>query len=141
MAEYFLKRFCDRMGRSQLGLCESTRLALLSHDFPGNVRELEHAMERAVALCAGDCISPSDLPDSFLAARSTGGPDWQQPLHDGHLPDDMPRCSLAEARGASEQRLILDALARTNGRKAEAAKLLNISRKTLWEKLKPINQT
>lgn len=140
MAEYFLKRFCDRMGRAQLGLCEATSLTLLSYAFPGNVRELEHAMERAAALCAGDCISPSDLPDSFLAARSTGGPDWQQPLHDGHLPDDMPRCSLAEARGASEQRLILDALARSGGRKAEAAKLLNISRKTLWEKLKQINQ-
>lgn len=141
MAEYFIKRFCDQMGRPQLGLCESTRLALLSHDFPGNVRELEHAMERAVALCAGDCISPADLPDSFLAARSEGGPDWQQPLHDEYQPDDIPRHSLADARGASERRMILDALARTGGRKAEAARMLNISRKTLWEKLKQINKT
>ena len=141
MAEFFVKKFCDRMNRPQLGICEATRSILLSYEFPGNVRELEHAMERAAALCPGDCISPADLPDCFLAARSSGGPDWQRPIGEHYRPEDLPPSSLADAREESERRLILDALARTGGRKAEAAKLLNISRKTLWEKLKLINHT
>jgi len=145
MAEFFLKRFSERMERPQLGICEATRSVLLSYDYPGNVRELEHAIERAVALCPGSCISPADLPEQFVAARSSGGPDWQQPLSvragDQYRPDDAAPATLANAREESERRLILDALIRTGGRKAEAAKLLNISRKTLWEKLKLINQT
>ena len=145
MAEFFLKRFSERMERPQLGICEATRSVLLSYDYPGNVRELEHGIERAVALCPGSCISPADLPEQFVAARSSGGPDWQQPLSvragDQYRPDDAAPATLANAREESERRLILDALVRTGGRKAEAAKLLNISRKTLWEKLKLINQT
>jgi len=145
MAEFFLKRFSERMDRPQLGICEATRAVLLSYDYPGNVRELEHAIERAVALCPGSCISPADLPEQFVAARSSGGPDWQQPLSvragDQYRPDDAAPATLANAREESERRLILDALVQTGGRKAEAAKLLNISRKTLWEKLKLINQT
>jgi PAS domain S-box-containing protein len=145
MAEYFLKKFSDRMERPLPGICEATRSVLLSYDYPGNVRELEHAIERAVALCPGDCISPADLPEQFVAARSSGGPDWQHPLSerpaDHYRPDDLDSPTLANGREESERRLILDALARTGGRKAEAAKLLNISRKTLWEKLKLINQT
>jgi len=144
MAEYFVKKFCDRMERPLLSICESTRSVLLSYEYPGNVRELEHAIERAVALCPGDCISPADLPDQFVAARSSAGFDWQPPfspspsLHD-HSSDVEP-LTLAIARGESERRLILDALTRTGGRKAEAAKLLNISRKTLWEKMKSVDK-
>lgn len=145
MAEYFLKKFSTRMERPLLGICEATRSVLLSYDYPGNVRELEHAIERAVALCPGDCISPADLPEQFVAARSAGGPDWQHPLSaksaDHYRPDDLDPPTLANGREESERRLILDALARTGGRKADAAKLLNISRKTLWEKLKLINHT
>ena len=145
MAEFFLKKFSERMDRPQLVICEATRAVLLSYDYPGNVRELEHAIERAVALCLGACISPADLPEQFVAARSSGGPDWQQPLSvrtgDYYRPDNATPATLANAREESERRLILDALVRTGGRKAEAAKLLNISRKTLWEKLKLINQT
>ena len=145
MAEYFVKKFSDRMERPLLSICESTRAVLLSYEYPGNVRELEHAIERAVALCPGDCISPADLPDQFVAARSAGGPDWQNPLaarpSQQYLPDDVDPPTLANAREESERRLILDALTRTGGRKAEAAKLLNISRKTLWEKMKLVNQS
>lgn len=142
MAEFFIKRFCERMGRPQLGICGTTRSILLSYDYPGNVRELEHAMERAAALCPGDCISPADIPEQFLAAKSPGGPDWQHPYQEKqYRPDDAPAETLADAREESERRMILDALARTGGRKADAAKLLNISRKTLWEKLKIINHT
>ncbi len=144
MAEFFVKRFSERMERSRLGVCEATRTVLLSYDYPGNVRELEHAIERAVALCPGDCISPADLPEHFLAARSNGPVVRSQPAAawaaDQYRPDDGGTSSLADAREESERRLILDALTRTGGRKAEAAKLLNISRKTLWEKLKGINQ-
>lgn len=131
LAEYFVGWFTQHMDKSIQGLCEGTRSLLLAHDYPGNVRELENAMEHAVALCQGTCIAPQDLPTSFLAARSDGlHQDFSHPLADGGT------TSLFRTREQYERQVILDALERTGGRKAEAAKLLNISRKTLWEKLK-----
>ncbi len=132
MAEFFLKKFCERMNRPLLKICETTSSILFSYDFPGNVRELEHCMERATALCTGDCIAPGDLPDQFVAARSQG---------ESSSALSSRSATLSSVRGESERKLILDALERTGGRKAEAAKLLNISRKTLWEKLKLLNVT
>lgn len=136
LADYFVQRFARNMGRTINGLCDGTRSLLVAYDYPGNVRELENAMERAVALCQGECIAPQDLPDCFVAAR-----EGDETPHFPHEPADLPPRGLSKARVAYEQQAIMDALARTNGRKGEAAKLLNISRKTLWEKLKQFDAT
>jgi PAS domain S-box-containing protein len=136
LSEFFVSKFATSMGKKIQGICEGTRSLLLAHDYPGNVRELENAIEHAVALSQGDCIAPQDIPDSFVAARSDG----QQPVFPHHFADGESM-SLSRSRGDYERQIILDALSRTEGRKAEAAKLLNISRKTLWEKLKQIQET
>ena len=135
LADYFIDAFSRSMGRSPKQLCEGTRSMLLAYEYPGNVRELEHAIERAVALCQGDCIAPQDLPEIFVAARSD-----QAAPHFPHPPADGDLLRLSRVRGVYERQIIMDALERTNGRKAEAAKLLNISRKTLWEKLKQFDE-
>ena len=136
LADYFVGKFAGPMGKKVQGICEGTRSLLLAHDYPGNVRELENAIEHAVALSQGDCIAPQDLPDTFVAARSDGQPSaFPHPFaENGEV------ASLSRTRGGYERQIIMDALARTGGRKAEAAKLLNISRKTLWEKLKQMKQ-
>jgi DNA-binding NtrC family response regulator len=113
------------------GLCESTARILSAYDFPGNVRELEHAMERGVALCSGNSLEPLDLPPHFLAARSEVSSSIGR---GGECTADM--CSLSDSMGDYQRQLIVDALQKTGGRKADAARLLNISRKTLWQKLK-----
>jgi len=131
LAEFFTNKFAVSMDKPVLGISEGTRSLLLSHDYPGNVRELENAIERSVALCTGSYIAPQDLPADFVAARSNG----DQANHLNQAFADDPG-GLFRAREDFEQQAILDALAKTNGRKAEAAKMLNISRKTLWQKMK-----
>ena len=136
LAEFFITRFAKSMDKPVLGISDGTRSLLLSHDYPGNVRELENAIERSVALCQDTYIAPQDLPVDFVAARSNS-----------NYRDHLKRASAGEPRHLShakndfEHQAILEALARTNGRKAEAAKILNISRKTLWQKMKHVDQT
>jgi len=131
LAEHFLRRFAEKMGRPVRTIGQAAAHILAAYDFPGNVRELEHAIERGVALCNGDSLMPQDLPASFLAAGGKAAP--ARPEREAR-----PLGTLSHSVGDFERQVILDALARTNGRKQEAARLLNISRKTLWQKLKQL---
>jgi two-component system response regulator AtoC len=131
LAEHFLSCFSEKMGRAIRGLSEAAVHVLLGYDYPGNVRELQHAMERGVALCSGEYLAPQDLPPCFLAAPGESPPTF------GHEGDStLSMGSLARSVGDFKRQAILDALARSGGRKGEAARLLNISRKTLWQRLK-----
>lgn len=136
LAEFFVNKFAKSMNKHIMGISEGARSLLLSHDYPGNVRELENAIERSVALSSGTDIAPQDLPADFVSANSSGDHPTQPP----RTASGSERRGLFHVRGNSEQQAILDALSQTNGRKAEAAKLLNISRKTLWQKMKQVEQ-
>jgi transcriptional regulator with PAS, ATPase and Fis domain len=130
LAELFLARFGEEMGRANLSLGPDAVMALYSNDWPGNVRELRNVIERAVIVSDDDVISAHDFTATSPPARfqSTVPP-----------PDDAA-VTLEEARQSAlervEQRQIRIALAATAGNKTEAANLLGISRTTLWEKLK-----
>lgn len=123
LCTFFFKEF---LGHHQ----EALRLApealdlLMAYDFPGNVRELRNIMERISVLANGPVVQPWDLP-----ADLTG----QAGVVAAH------GCSsLAEAVSRAEKKCITMALGKTNGKKAEAAQLLGISRKSLWEKMKAL---
>lgn len=132
LAEHFLKCFAEKMGRGIHGLAETTLHLLMSYDYPGNVRELQHAIERGVALCNGDCLMPQDLPSCFLAhVTENTAPRF---AHEGDA--SAPTRPLSHSVEDYGRQMILDALAKTGGHKGEAARLLHISRKTLWQKLK-----
>jgi DNA-binding NtrC family response regulator len=103
-------------------LSEEAWRLFLHYPWPGNVRELENTLERALVLCQGDEITPADLPDHL-----TGSPPQVAGLHTALL----RRCTLADL----EREYILLALAWTEGKKTEAADLLQIDRKTLYRKL------
>jgi PAS domain S-box-containing protein len=135
LAEFFVSKFAKSMDKPVMGISEGTRSLLLSHDYPGNVRELENAIERSVALGSGADIAPQDLPADFVAA----GNNSDHHIHPGRALE-IKTNDLSHARGDFEHQVILDALVRTNGRKADAAKLLNISRKTLWQKMKLVEK-
>ncbi len=128
LAEHFLGKHAARMGRTVPPLSESARRHLIDHDWPGNVRELENAMERALVIGPGDVVDAVHLPPVEMAAGTearprppTGGDgDWAlQPQID-----------------ALEKRLIKRALAETGGNKSAASRLLQISERSLWYKLK-----
>lgn len=130
LAHSFLQRFSEKMKRPLRRLSDEALKALLEYQWPGNVRQLEHAMERAVALSSGELILADDLPDEIQ--NSSCGTS----LLPGRNADD---CNLKQALGKFEQEYIMSALARHQNRKIETAAELGISRKSLWQKMAKYN--
>ncbi|BAT37498.1 fused DNA-binding response regulator in two-component regulatory system with ZraS: response regulator/sigma54 interaction protein [Escherichia albertii] len=118
LADHFLQRFAERNRKVVKGFTPQAMDLLIHYDWPGNIRELENAVERAVVLLTGEYISERELP---LAIASTPIPLVQSQ-------DIQP---LVEV----EKEVILAALEKTGGNKTEAARQLGITRKTLLAKL------
>ena len=97
--------------------------AMARYSWPGNVRELEHAIERAIALAGGSDVLQRE---HILGSK---------PIQE-RRPEPGRVTTLSEAVSEAEQTAIRAALDHTRGRKAEAARILGISRKNLWEKMK-----
>ena len=120
LIDQFLKASADKNSRIVQGLTREAREALLRYDYPGNVRELENLIERAVVLSRGDVIGIGDLP---------------LPLHEApHEPEE--RAGLLAAVEGLERRMIRDALVRADGIQTRAADLLGISERVLRYKLR-----
>jgi two-component system response regulator AtoC len=125
LAEHFLDRECARLGKPRLELAPDARRALLEYSWPGNVRELENAVERAVVLAEGDRIGVGDLPGRIVAGRDP----IKAFLASGEI-------SLKKTGRFVEETLIRRALDETGGNRTAAAKLLEISHRTLLYKIK-----
>ncbi len=119
LAEYFL-------GKQQTRLSPEAQQKLNQYDWPGNVRELENILERAAILAGRDTVLPEHLP---LNTPSVSRMDI------GLQADDSTSLSIPQAVAHIEKRLISEALAASKGNKAKAAKLLEISERSLWNKL------
>ncbi len=122
LTDYFLKRFGEERGLSFKLSAEALQV-LNDYHFPGNVRELRNILERMSVLAPAPLIQIWDLP-----VEIRGG--------DEDLAGDDAISTLATTVAAAEKRCILNALKRTGGNKTEAAEILGISRKNLWEKMK-----
>jgi two-component system response regulator HydG len=118
LAKHFLRRFAERNCKAIKGFTPQAMDLLIHYNWPGNIRELENAIERAVVLLSGEYITGRELP---LAIASQPTPQRQeqriQPLVE------------------VEKELILAALEKTGGNKTEAARQLGITRKTLLAKI------
>jgi DNA-binding NtrC family response regulator len=119
LIDHFLRVFARKNGKSIRGLTREAREALLRYDYPGNVRELENLIERAVVLTRDDVIGLGDLPLTVEAQ-----------------PSEPDGAGLVAAVEGLERRLIRDALARADGTQTRAAELLGISERVLRYKLK-----
>jgi len=106
---------------------------LMQYDWPGNVRELENVLERAAIISGNQLIQPQHLPAEMLNSTSefTAAPELG---HDAAEAPHNPLC-LPNAVEQLERQLIAQALAQTNGNKSKAAKVLEISERSLWYKL------
>jgi transcriptional regulator with PAS, ATPase and Fis domain len=125
-AEVLLDHFLHRYGatREVTAYSPAARSALLSYDYPGNVRQLEHIVQRAVAIAQGTHIEQDDLPDELFAARTV---DAATQAVDG---------SVAAARERAEREMIIATLTRNRGEISAAARELQVSRTTLWRMMK-----
>jgi two-component system NtrC family response regulator len=118
LAEHFLGRTSGKR------LAVDAPARLIGYAWPGNVRELKNAMERAAALVRGDLIGAADL--GFIDKAGTAQSE----------PADWPEEDLPSATARLEKMLVRRALARTDGNRAEAARLLGIHRQLLYIKIK-----
>jgi two-component system NtrC family response regulator len=113
LAHSFLNRFNKEMGRSVKGFSSDATEVIDSYEWPGNVRELENKMKRAVIMCDGKRITAEDLD---LRPR-----------------DGAPTLNLKQIREDADRQAIRRALARSDGNISQAAKLLGISRPTIYD--------
>ena len=120
LIEHFLTRFAGKNGKTIRGLTREARDALLRYDYPGNVRELENLIERAVVLTRDEVIGKSDLPLT---------------LDEQTAESDAPAGLVAAVEGL-ERRMMRDALSRAGGVQTRAAELLGISERVLRYKLR-----
>ena len=123
LTEEFLKRYNKKL-KKNLTMSNEVVKCLMSHDYPGNVRELENIIERTAALIDGDVIRPKDLLQSFDKDIRI------------YCDKEEENLTLKELLTRIEREHLIKVLAETDGNKVEAARILGISRKNLWEKLK-----
>ncbi len=124
LGEYFLRKFAEKNKRQAAGITPRCMDLLIHYPWPGNVRELENAVERGVILMRGEYLDEESLPISVRRWAAQGETAEGQKEH-------APPASLEEA----ERMVIARTLTEAGGNKSEAARRLNITRKTLLSKM------
>ena len=133
LLDHFLHRFARQYGRPATGVSPRARSALLAHDWPGNVREMEHVVEYAVILCRGEALDTEHLPD-YLQGRAPARPGAD--VGRGRERSEGSEGSEGRDLAARERDMILDALAEHDWSVSHTAQALGIHRTTLWRRMK-----
>jgi len=128
LIHHFINIICKEKGTESPHLDDNALDALMNFDWPGNVRELKNIVERLVVLNGGGCVSLADLPERFQNCTRRFNPSGIQISGDG--------ICLNSAVTEFEKSLIIQSLEKSNGIKNRAAKLLQLNRTTLVEKIK-----
>ena len=116
LSEFFLKKYCHKYNKSLLKINQQAHEKLLRYSWPGNIRELQHTIEKAVILSESSVIKPDDL---YLR-------------HPGQMSSNSSFTTLEEM----EKKMIQEALDKNNGNFTAAADQLGITRQTLYNRLK-----
>lgn len=120
LTEHFLRHYTAVYQREIFGLDDDVKNAFLNHRWVGNVRELKNAVERAVIFCEGDTIRVEHLPVHYR---------------------EVPKAAIDNLTTAYEslsREIIIETLRKTGGRKQQAAQMLNVHRKTLYNRMKKL---
>ena len=121
LIDHFLRLYGAQYSRTIRGLDEQTRELLLAHTWPGNVRELKNCIERATIFCEGDLVTLEDLPSQYMELEGT------------HLGQ-----KLQTTFDQLNRSMILEALEKSKGKKSKAADMLNINRRTLYNRMRKL---
>ena len=120
LVDHFLKNFNQQFNKNIAAVSSDVIKLFMDYPWPGNVRELEHSLEHAFVLCRQSIIGVNDLPPEFKEIAKT-------------------KASLSEDEKKDDTQALLQALEKTDWNKAKAARLLGISRQTLYRKIEVYN--
>ena len=134
LAETFLAELRTEMDKQVTGFDQNALTAISRHSWPGNVRELRNAVERALLTCRSHLISTADLPETVIG-RDTQAPNGE---HNATVPS-IGRLGLDSWLEDTERKLILEALEASGGIQVQAARLLGITERSLWHRLKKLD--
>ncbi len=126
LAEHFLKEAVEETGLKVAGITSAALSILTGYEWPGNVRQLKNVIRTMVVMCDSDRIDVRDIPPEISQRRQLPGPS---------TPTNLAGVSLNEL----EKKAIVDTLARTEGNREKAAKILGIGERTLYRKIKEYN--
>ncbi|OGL40980.1 MAG: Fis family transcriptional regulator [Candidatus Schekmanbacteria bacterium RIFCSPHIGHO2_02_FULL_38_11] len=128
LAEFFVDRFCLKLGRKPPQILPQTMEGLKSYAWPGNVRELENVIERVMILCTGNRVFPKDLPEEILKGEKEIISKVKRQEEELKIPEIASEgIDFEKVVGNIEKNLLMEALKKTDGRKTKAAELLKIS--------------
>lgn len=121
LIDHFIRQFNAQYGKKVKGLDPQTEDILIKHLWPGNIRELRNCIERAIIFCEGEFITLDDLPAQYMELSE-------------HSFADVCQTYFEELN----KKLIMDALEKSKGIKGKAADMLNINRRTLYNRMKKL---
>ena len=116
LVQFFLEKYNMALGKNIIGVSDRVIKILLNHQWPGNIRELQNVIERAVVFAGNENIQIQDLPEHLFSAKKTVCSEYE---------------SFKNAKDEYERHLLEDALLKARGKIADAARLLGISRHSL----------
>jgi len=120
IVQNFIEQNAAKVSKNIVGLTPETMETLLTYSWPGNVRELRNAIEYAFVLCSGNWISKEHLPPKITA-------NGKRPLANHHQ---------SSASWEEERKKLINTLCEVGGNQSEAARLLGVSRVTVWKRIK-----
>ncbi len=123
LAEAFIRRVGLKTGKSIHTISPEAMALLVDHDWPGNVRELKSAFEYAFVTCREDRLEPYHFPPNIQDSRKTVDTRWD-------------RGATRTSRETQKRNQLISALQQTRGNRTEAARLLGVSRVTVWNRMK-----
>ena len=127
LIEFFIKKYSEENHKKDIEISKEALDRLLKYNYPGNVRELENIIERAVVLSRRNVVSVNDLPFGVKG------------LVEEERLDDLTTGTLSEQVEALEKKMIYNALKKTNGNQTQAGKLLGLTERNLRYKLNKYN--
>ena len=130
LMDHFCKQLCDQYGKQVQGFSRTARQAMMSFDWPGNIRELRNAVERMIVLDTDGLLDVDDLPDDIAAVAVQQEADGSTSFLSGA--DSL----IGKPMSDVEKYYIQRTLELTDGKRSEAAQLLGIGERTLFRKIK-----
>ncbi len=137
LAQSFLKRYSEETGKQISDFSDETMKVLMSYPWPGNVRELQHAIEHAVIFAKGETVEPQDLPTEITSGQT---PIFAKGMEEAASDKKNILIPLGMPLEEAELEIIKQTLNNVGGNKEEAARVLGLSRSSLYRRLPKLRE-